>query len=238
MNAHLLNVCLTAALLWAFWHFAWKCFAVDVLRQRLFTIRGELFLLAAKGKHGLTFDSPAYCELRASLNRRIRFAHTVSSAHIFTAIFMSWASKVDVSGAKAVVDKAISEVDNAELRGVLIKLQRRSMLQFITFMLMTSPMFDLALMVAFACALIAAFTSTMVNTAFMFVNRNSPKHNNVAKAGQPIAIGSERHVLRERFRAAWRKAVGTLKERELQSARTVTMQADTLVEDAPIACAA
>jgi hypothetical protein len=73
--------------LWAFWYYLWKPQRVDIFRQRLFSLRSDLFDLAADGV--VPFDHPAYAQLRLLINGMIRFAHRVSFATLVIAIVQS-----------------------------------------------------------------------------------------------------------------------------------------------------
>ena len=53
----------------------WRSYRVSQLRQNLFNLRAELFDLAAGG--AVPFSSPAYMQLRLTLNSLIRFAHRI-----------------------------------------------------------------------------------------------------------------------------------------------------------------
>lgn len=55
----------------------WRDYCIDAYRQRLFALRDELFDLASASAHGLSFPSPAYAQLRATLNGLIRFSSKV-----------------------------------------------------------------------------------------------------------------------------------------------------------------
>jgi len=59
--------------LWAFWYYLWKPQRVDILRQKLFALRTDLFELGASG--AVPFNHPAYTQLRLLINGIIRFAH-------------------------------------------------------------------------------------------------------------------------------------------------------------------
>ena len=61
---------------------------LDMYRQKLFFIRDELFDIAARKEHGLTFDNPAYVDLRNSLHNSIRFAHQISFYHVWIGSFL------------------------------------------------------------------------------------------------------------------------------------------------------
>lgn len=58
---------------WTLWFYFMKEYRIDAFRERLFSIRDELFSFAAEGK--ISFDNPAYTELRSLINGMLRFAH-------------------------------------------------------------------------------------------------------------------------------------------------------------------
>lgn len=69
--------------LWAFWYYLWKPQRVDIVRQKLFALRSDLFDLAADG--ALPFDHPAYTQLRLLINGLIRFAHRATFLNLILA---------------------------------------------------------------------------------------------------------------------------------------------------------
>jgi hypothetical protein len=71
---------LSIAVLICFFYGPWQWLVIDVLRQNLFLLRDEIFLLAAHGKIG--FDSDEYKAVRDRFNAMIRYAHSVSAAHV------------------------------------------------------------------------------------------------------------------------------------------------------------
>lgn len=71
-----LEVCASVAFLIWFFYGPWQNFVLDTLRQNLFEIRDEIFLLAADGK--IEFSSPEYKATRKWLNTIIRFAHEIT----------------------------------------------------------------------------------------------------------------------------------------------------------------
>ena len=75
-------VCLI--LLWGFIFFLWKDYCLDDFRERVFTLRGELFLVAARGEIG--FDDPAYKMLRERMNMSLRYAHEFTLSRLFVAL--------------------------------------------------------------------------------------------------------------------------------------------------------
>lgn len=68
-------------LLWFTWHWLFRAYFTDVLRDKLFARRDELVALVAT--HQLTADDPVYNMLRASINGSIRMAHRISLVHFF-----------------------------------------------------------------------------------------------------------------------------------------------------------
>jgi hypothetical protein len=76
----------------AMWVLVFKLFRdyrIDALRDRLFSLRDDLFDYAAEGS--VSFDDPAYFKLRALINSFIRFAHRLSFTRFsLGSLFTSW----------------------------------------------------------------------------------------------------------------------------------------------------
>lgn len=68
-----LETCLALVISIWFFYGPWNQYVTDALRQYLFDIRDEIFLLAADNR--TTFSDPAYVAIRERLNSTIRFAH-------------------------------------------------------------------------------------------------------------------------------------------------------------------
>lgn len=62
--------------LWVCWFWGVQPLLTEWLRQELFDVRGDLFLLAANGR--IRFDAPQYCELRWRINALIRQSQKIS----------------------------------------------------------------------------------------------------------------------------------------------------------------
>lgn len=77
----LILACASLVFLFWFFYWPWQSYCVDVARQRMFMIRDELFDLAADEK--MSFNEPAYQEMRDIINANIRFAHRMSWIEIF-----------------------------------------------------------------------------------------------------------------------------------------------------------
>jgi len=83
--------------LWGFWHHLWKPQRVDFFRQRLFALRSDLFDIAANGK--VSFEHPAYAQLRLMINGVIRYAHRASFPTLIVASVQSGDSPTDALNA-------------------------------------------------------------------------------------------------------------------------------------------
>lgn len=70
--------------LWAFACWAWRGYRVDMLREKLFALRDELFDYASAGN--IPFDHPGYWMLRKTMNSVIRFAHVFTFTRLIVAI--------------------------------------------------------------------------------------------------------------------------------------------------------
>lgn len=76
--------CIGAGACWMLWFYFVKEYRVDAFRERLFSVRDRLFDFAASGQ--VSFDDPAYSELRALINGMLRFAHRVSFLTLLTSV--------------------------------------------------------------------------------------------------------------------------------------------------------
>jgi hypothetical protein len=87
MNAQESMTALTTLLsitgVWILVFWLYRDYRVDHLRQKLFTLRNELFDWAADG--GIEFDNPAYGFLRTTLNGFLRFGDRLSFGSLFSA---------------------------------------------------------------------------------------------------------------------------------------------------------
>lgn len=71
-------------LLWGLLVFCYRELRLDSLRDRLFGLRHELFMVAASNR--ISFDDPTYKVLRDLINGMIRFAHKLSFGRLFLAM--------------------------------------------------------------------------------------------------------------------------------------------------------
>jgi hypothetical protein len=97
---------------WLLLFTCWRPYRLDALRETLFALRDELFLIAADEKT-LSFNHPAYTELRNDLNGMIRFAERMT----FFRSLLFWL---------LVPKKLITKSDwNITIRGMPLHLQKK-----------------------------------------------------------------------------------------------------------------
>lgn len=70
--------------IWAFVFLFWKDYCLDSFRQSVFELRDELFLYAAQGH--ISFQHPAYKNLRERMNAAIRYGHGFTLARFVVAL--------------------------------------------------------------------------------------------------------------------------------------------------------
>jgi len=87
----MLVACAGAAACWSLWFYLVKDYRVSAFRERLFSIRDELFAFAADD--GVSFDDPAYLQLRDLINGMVQFAHRVSFLTLLTSARNSSSSR-------------------------------------------------------------------------------------------------------------------------------------------------
>lgn len=71
-------------LLWGILFLCWRPYRLDLLREKLFAIRNDLFFFAACG--GISFNDPRYRTLRDLMNGVIRYAHRLSATQLFLTV--------------------------------------------------------------------------------------------------------------------------------------------------------
>lgn len=148
-------------LLWVFWHYGWKAFALDQLRQNLFSLRGELFDLVADGNSGLEFDDDAYIAMREMLNNRLRFAHRMTFAYVWiTALFVQLPFlrfKQSFESYEPPIEAELKRLKNPEIKKQLAALDRRTNIALLGYMVQTSPVLFCCIGITFFGFLLHAF---------------------------------------------------------------------------------
>lgn len=146
------HFCATFLLLWLFWNYGWKEWALARLRQQLFGVRDQLFDLAAEPANELDFNSPAYTYSRASLNNAIRFSHSIGFMRLGITMLIFKVARAegkDFLNYKSPADGAIAEVGNPELRQKLEKIRGRAAVHYVNYLMLTSPAFNMVAAISF-----------------------------------------------------------------------------------------
>ena len=81
---------------------------LDKFRDELFSIRRDLFLIAAGAEHKITFKSKIYIDMNRLFNNMIRFAHNVS---FLQAILFSFFNKISFNKNTIVKSSLIANVE-------------------------------------------------------------------------------------------------------------------------------
>jgi hypothetical protein len=105
--------------LWTFVFLFWKDYCLDSFRQSVFELRDEMFLYAAQGH--ISFQHPAYKNLRDRMNAAIRYGHGFTLARFIVALAQVRRIPNDES---AVWEKAIEDLSE-DRRNVLNQFRSR-----------------------------------------------------------------------------------------------------------------
>ena len=132
----LLHTAANALVLWFVWHFPWRKSCQERYRQKLFTVRDELFDFARRGS--IAFTDPAYIALRAYINSMIRFSHLIGVTRLATFIlFQRYIG--DVPQHYPALGSAISQVKGREAKEFLIAIREQVADHTIRHLLFSSP---------------------------------------------------------------------------------------------------
>lgn len=201
--------------LWVVWQL-WRDYALDKCRQDLFTIRNELFDMAIRREHGIGFDAPVYGQLRQTLNGIIRFAHTISFTRlIIFQLLAGTPSRIVVR-----TERLIKEVQNTKLREDLKELQRRAGVSIVKYLVKTSPLYFLVILVR-----------VVITLATLKVSVEIERRQDKIKA--PSQHGLSQLNLRKR------QVTAQVLRREMSTFRSIEAQAEaTALANEPQVCVA
>lgn len=102
---------LAVGVLWVWYVFMYKRTRADRFREDLFTIRDELF--DYMWQHGLSYDLPAYRQMRDMLNGGIRFSEQLN---LMPVLLVSYLVRDVDSNKEFSLKKALKEIDDPETR--------------------------------------------------------------------------------------------------------------------------
>ncbi len=137
------NGILLGLLLWLIYG-PWQETVADILRQKLFEIRDELFDLASE-REDFTFDSPAYRELRNTLNGMIRHAHFITWPRF---LIFGWLTRRYQANESSLMD-LIQSIEDPQLRDRVRHKIQAAVHAMIVSMILRSPILMGVLMLGF-----------------------------------------------------------------------------------------
>ena len=125
------------------WFFSrpWQNLCISALRQQLFELRDQLFLLGADGR--IEFTDPAYVYLRRYFDTCLRFAHH----DIFSELVAGMAALNTKDAARPEMIGLIDGVVDVETRQKLRSILYQSMVVRVVYMLLRSPVVVLPVVV-------------------------------------------------------------------------------------------
>lgn len=147
----ILEFLVASTLLWVLWHFGWKQYQLDQLRQTLFALRDELFLLVGKKEVSISFNDKAYVEWRRYFNIAIKYSHLITFNRIVIGNVLSkfpiWGANLDLKNFKTSAELTLDQFDDENLKKRLLDLRTHASVAFLKYLLLTSPLFAFLLLV-------------------------------------------------------------------------------------------
>ena len=126
MDTLFFSLILTVVLMigiWYLWFFEYRRYLVDSTRQRLFSIRDELFTAAAIDSK-IDVENPLYGMTRNTLNGAIQYAHDLSATHFLITTTFYHKAVVDTPQMKEYQkrwEKAFSETESESEKKLILK---------------------------------------------------------------------------------------------------------------------
>lgn len=117
MAIEIVELSIALFFLWAFTYYCYRDYRLDMYRQELFIIRGELFEFAATGC--VKFSSPEYTILRNFINQLIRYAHTITMSRFIMGYALN---TLNPPRARNVIDEwkdVVAKIGSAQVRNDL-----------------------------------------------------------------------------------------------------------------------
>jgi hypothetical protein len=160
----ILQASITVMLLWAFWYLGWKQYQLDKLRQELFCLRDDLFLLVAKSEIPLDFKDRIYVEWRRYFNITIRFCHLSAFNRLFWATLLSklpvWGATIDLKNFKTTAEKILEDEGSEVVKKQLLGFRERVSQAFAWYFFTTSPIFAAIVIVTIPCIIVICLCRT------------------------------------------------------------------------------
>lgn len=164
----------------------------DLFREKLFSIRDQLFLMGAEGK--IDFESPAYGALRSIINSSIRSGHRCGLMEILTFRIAFRKDKLFKSGAEIFDEFWKSELEKLapEARRELKKLRGEMHYAVAEQVFFTSSLLMAMVIPAIAWVSMKALNGAIYKTARKFMK--DATINNWGNAYDSVSMASDRTV--------------------------------------------
>lgn len=158
------------------WLFFWlyRDYRLDLLRQRLFALRDELFDLVIDEK--LPFDDPAYVLLRQTINGQIRSAHQYGFVEVLSHFIATRKSRrsVAIVNYESKLQKHTSRL-NREVREKMQAILDRAHLVLFEHIILTSSILMVTLITSVVMLLLYAIKNVVVRAFSRMLNNRRVK---------------------------------------------------------------
>lgn len=139
-SVRLVHIVVSALVLWFVSTGPWRWSCQERYRQKLFSVRDELFDLARNGT--VAFTDPAYVALRAYINSMIRFSHLIGVTRLAT--FILFKRYIGFRPADPSLGSILAQVKGRDAKEKLTDIKEQVMSHTVRFLLFSSPHLVLA----------------------------------------------------------------------------------------------
>lgn len=139
----------------------WQELCTAFTRQILFEKRDAIFDMALKGD--LSFNDPDYREIRALLERSIRFAHEVTVPRLLF-YYLSLRKRDDITHKKPELFKAVERISDSRVRQAVFGLVMESLSAMLVMAIVKSPIAMICLTPVYALVMMAHIGRTFAHT--------------------------------------------------------------------------
>jgi hypothetical protein len=149
MNAYVvLTSLISVTIIWIGVFWLYRDYRIDLFRQRMFSLRDEMFDRAAVGD--IPFDHKSYGMLRVTMNGFIRFAHELNLAYFILTMIRHSRSGFERSPLAEKFSENMEKLP-VEQRAILNKFRARMAFLVLRHILASSPLLLMTLVVPLVC---------------------------------------------------------------------------------------
>jgi hypothetical protein len=125
------------------WYIGWRRYRLDLFRQRVFSLRDELFDIAADGN--IPFGDHAYSGLRRHLNNMIRFGHRLNSSQVVALTLFAGEIPKEVDDPYRKWRESVDLIEDVEVRKRILNIHERLVYEMVAKIAFTSVLMLLTL---------------------------------------------------------------------------------------------